>query len=320
MGSTKALLLAGVMALGVAQVARAADLSPPPPPPMPEYAPPEPVQFGGWYLRGDVGVGIASSPDFRSSLFNTQDDGSLLRLSSADVDTLGIGRDSQSIGDSAILGIGVGYQWNPWLRFDATGEYRTSQALNSIEHYDAGYAFNQGVGYDAVPTGQFAHDEYHGQVQSTVFLVNGYVDLGTWYRMTPYLHGGVGFAYNHLSTMVDRGAGVDVKDFDGNVVSAGYGEGGFGTTRGVEKFDLAWAAGAGVSYDITRNVKLDLSYRYLDMGTIKTGLYECNAGCLRESQRIHLASNDIRLGLRWLITDYAAPPVYVPETPIIRKD
>jgi opacity protein-like surface antigen len=310
------------VAFGAAHAAQAADLAYPPPPP--EFIPAEPVQFGGWYLRGDVGAGIAAAPNFRSSFY----DENYAPLSAADVSAQGIGRDSERIGDSAIIGVGVGYQYNPWLRFDATGEYRTAQQLNALEHYDASVGYNSVAltnGTPTIPSNQYAHDEYNGQVQSSVFLVNAYADLGTWYRMTPFLGGGVGFSYNHLSAMIDRGAGVDLVDANGNVVAAQTGEGGFGYTKAVGKLDLAWAAMAGVSYDISRNVKLELSYRYLDMGSINTGLYQCNASCTHENQRISLASNDVRLGLRWMFgsADIAPQPVYYPppppEQPIIRK-
>ena len=70
MGTCKALLVAGVAVFGAVGAAFAADL---PPPPVMDYPPPEPVSFGGWYLRGDVGVGVASSPDLKSTFDETVD-------------------------------------------------------------------------------------------------------------------------------------------------------------------------------------------------------------------------------------------------------
>ena len=37
----------------------------------------------------------------------------------------------QDIQDSAIFGMGIGYAWNNWLRFDVTGEYRTRAGFKS---------------------------------------------------------------------------------------------------------------------------------------------------------------------------------------------
>ena len=64
MGSFKSLALAGVFAVAASATALAADMLPPPPP-MPYGPAPVPVEFGGgWYLRGDVGVGALDFDKF----------------------------------------------------------------------------------------------------------------------------------------------------------------------------------------------------------------------------------------------------------------
>ena len=281
MGNTRALLLAGAVALGVADIAQAADL--PLAPPLPSYAP-EPVAFSGWYIRGDVGAGVAFEPDIRSTFEETVYDNRFVH---------------KSIGDSAIIGLGVGYEFNNWLRFDVTGEYRTPQHLHALEGYspppDAGL-----VGT--------AYDDYTGSVQSSVFLANAYVDLGTWYGLTPYVGGGVGAAYTIVSKLTDNGIGG----------IGGYGYGGYGIAPSHGTFDLAWAGMVGMSYALTQNLKLDVGYRYLDMGDAQSAAIACTVPSACEKQHYHLASNDIRIGLRWMINDdVPAPP---PEAPIIRKD
>src|ERR1700712_5293320 len=52
MRSVKSLIAAGAASL-LSSVAFAADMAISPPPPM--YAPPPVEEFGGWYLRGDIG-------------------------------------------------------------------------------------------------------------------------------------------------------------------------------------------------------------------------------------------------------------------------
>ena len=96
--------------------------------------------------------------------------------------------------------LGVGYQFNNWLRFDVTGEYRGGSQFQSL--YVLNDAGNTGTGN---PT-QLA-DFYRGNISSWVGLVNGYVDLGTWWGITPYVGAGVGLASNTLSGMTDQGRG-----------------------------------------------------------------------------------------------------------------
>lgn len=293
MGTCRALFIAGAALVGAFGSAHAADL--PPPPPMPYMPAAEPVSFSGWYIRGDVGVGASESADLRSSF----DAGFVVPDARFD---------EQSIGDSAFAGAGVGYQFNSWLRFDVTGEYRTSQSLSAVESYDCG-AFGC---TDAFGNSR-AYDKYSGSVQSIVALFNAYADLGTWYGFTPFIGGSIGGSFNEVSSITDQGVNG----------ANGFGVGGFGFSRKRWDNDLAWAATAGISYAISPNLKLELAYRYLDMGDIKTGAIVCQntPACGDEVQKIHLASQDVKLGMRWYFTDIVAPePVYAPPPPIVRKD
>lgn len=291
MGNLKALLLAGAVAFGAAETVHAADL---PPPPAFEPVAPEPVDFGGWYLRGDVGVGSTLQPDIRSSF-------------DASVTVPDAHFDDRRLGDSAFVGGGVGYQLNHWLRFDATGEYRTAASFNAIESYNAGYFFSP-------PDGTRAYDTYTAQVQSTVALINAYVDLGTIAGLTPFLGAGVGGSFNRVDGLTDVGVG-------------GINQG-FGYARSRSNVSLAYAGMAGISYAVTPNLKLELAYRYLDMGDARSGQINCqNVGtCPHEVQKIGLASQDVKIGMRWMIGDagYAPPPPVPyyqpgPPPPLVRK-
>ena len=55
---------------------------------------------------------------------------------------------------------------------------------------------------------------------------------------------------------------------------------------------------AGVGYTVNPRLKLELGYRYLNMGTI-----------------FKVSSHDFRLGMRWLFNDLPPPP----PLPLIRK-
>ncbi|MCC3243725.1 outer membrane beta-barrel protein [Methylocystis sp. WRRC1] len=288
MGRSFALILAAAAVVGASASAHAADLLPPPPP---IEAPPPPVDFGGWYLRGDVGVGVNQLTNLRSTfdptvvvpmpLFN-----------------------QYSIGDAAFAGAGVGYQFNSWFRADVTGEYRTAANYRATQSYTDIWS---APGFSPCGIGARCHDTYNGQHSAAVFLANGYFDLGTWYGITPYVGGGIGFAVNWLQ---------NVNDFSAQPA------GGFGYASDTNRTNFAWAVMAGLAYNVTPNLKLEVGYRYLDMGTINTNPIYCQgvAVCPRERQSFDLASHDIRLGFRYMLGGFAPAPVLAPPPgPLVRK-
>lgn len=282
MGRRLALLLAAAIAAGAAAGAQAADLLPPPP--MPMEPPPD---FGGWYLRGDGGVGAYQLSDLRSTftdptvvvpapLFN-----------------------SASIGDAGFAGAGVGYQFNNWFRFDVTGEYRTAAQYGAIQSYSDIWS---APGKSPCGITARCHDVYNGQHSAAVFLANGYFDLGTWYGITPFIGGGVGFGVNWLQNFYDISAQP---------------AGGFGYAADHTRTNFAWQLSAGLAYNVTPNLKLEVGYRYLDIGKFNTGRISCQgvAVCAGEVQSAYLASHDIRLGFRYVIPTLAPPP----PPPLMRK-
>ena len=290
MRSTRTLAIMGAAIAGLAAVStigHAGDLAPAPLP-----LPPAPVidtpccgTEPGWYLRGDIGVGanqvgkhsIATSP-----------------VSATAADVVGYNDD---LGSSVFGGVGVGYALNSWLRFDGTVEYRGGGSLSSVDYYgpNAANGFNTGK------------DFYRANVSSIVGMVNAYVDLGTWYCLTPYIGGGVGVAYNRITGFTDQGYSVPAGGPSGVYFKEG------------DKTNFAWALMAGVAYDVSSNLKLDLGYRYLNYGKVSTGSSVPQFGppTYVYTQK-ELESHDFRLGMRWIFADKSAPkqPSY---SPIIRK-
>ena len=195
------------------------------------------------------------------------------------------GFDSTSYSDNMFIGGGVGYAWNNWLRFEATAEYRAKSRVYAIGHYT---------------TGGFHLDTYEGNLKSWLFLANAFVDLGTWNCFTPFVGAGIGAAYNTLA---------DFSDVNPSVAGFGFG-------RNPSEWHLAWALYAGLSYEVTKNFNIDLTYRYLNYGSI-TDTVDCFGGCNADSFKFKdLYSNDIMLGLRWTCCDLAPPPpryVYQPQ-------
>ncbi|HEX8166817.1 MAG TPA: outer membrane beta-barrel protein [Beijerinckiaceae bacterium] len=278
MGSFKSLALAGVLAVASSASALAADLLPPPPP-MPYQPAPD---FGGWYLRGDVGVssynrGKFSSPDQPPAVFYGED-----------------------LGAGAFAGVGVGYQFNGWLRADVTGEYRFSKGFKVFDKV-------------SFPSGTVINETTQGDFTSGVFLLNGYVDFGTWYGITPFIGAGVGFAHNMLSGFSDQSIVLTPDPVTGVTVASPSG----GWLGNGNKNHLAWALYAGLGYSVTPNLKLEMGYRYLNLGEAVTGPLNCFCGSTFSALKVKdLDSHDIKIGFRYML---AAPPPPAFEAPIVRK-
>jgi len=262
--------LAALAAFTTSPVARAADM--PLPPPVIE-------EFSGWYLRGDIGF---SNQQVRT-LFNQQD------LAFASIQHVDKGFDA-----APLFGLGVGYYFNNWLRFDVTGEYR-------------GNANFHGLDIGALPGGGFAVDRYTASKSEWTFLLNGYVDLGTWYRITPFVGAGVGFSRNTISNFGDFSTCINSLSCAGNGGSDAFA----GTAS---KWNFAWALHAGLAYKVSKNFMVELAYRYIDLGNATTS----NAVAFDGSSVFppfefqHLTSHDVKLGLRFNLDGFAPSPVYAP--------
>ena len=201
----------------------------------------------------------------------------------------GFAFDQHSIADTMFVGGGIGYELNSWLRFDVTAEYRAKTQVNA-----------RGI-YDPVT---FQGDAYQGYLKSWVFLANAFVDLGTWNCFTPFVGFGIGAARVTLANFTDTGIGTT----------------GVGFGRDSSKWNFAWALHAGVAYEITKNFKIELAYRYLNYGSV-TDTVDCVVSCgPPDSYKLsNLYSHDLMLGLRWTCCDTAPPPpryVYTPPPPV----
>jgi len=280
MGSLKSLMLAGAAAFVIIPGAHAADLGPLAPPPV---APPVEDCCGGWYLRGDVGVGTIRNAKW------------------FDTDNAAVGGffAQQANADVSFIGGGIGYQWNSWLRVDATAELRGATEFKATDSLFNGFVQN--------PNGSFGSQQFNffeTKVSSIVVLANVYADLGTWWCLTPFIGAGVGGALNTVRGMTDMGA------FSSGAV------GGFGFADDHDKWNLAWAIHAGVAYNVSNNLKLEFAYRYLNLGDAMSGTLHCGNGCTSAPVEIHdIQSHDFKIGMRWLLNEPPPPP----PPPIMRK-
>ena len=278
MRSVKFLVAAGAASL-LSSAAFAADMPSIMPAPQPYYAPPA-QDFGGWYLRGDIGM-TNSKGTLHNNLYDTLPAGSTLV------------QNGEGFTGGTSYGVGVGYQFNSWFRADITGEYRSRVAFSGTD-----IATFQG--------GSSLSDVYQGGYTSWVGLVNAYVDLGTWWCLTPFIGAGVGAA--HIETTGLQDSGLVFAPGVGSEFPSSF------FANGASVTNFAWAAHAGVAYKVNNNFTVELAYRYLDMGTAVHGFGQSfdgsNAGPSSFQFR-DLTSQDVKLGVRWTCCDVepAAPPV-----------
>jgi opacity protein-like surface antigen len=281
MRSVKFLIAAGTASI-FSTVAFAADMPIMPPP---SYGPPPVQEFGGWYLRGDIG-------------FSNQNVKNVLDTNSAAYDNIAVSQ-TKSFSSAGIYGGGVGYQFNNWFRADVTGQYRGKSSFTGLDVTTGTGPF---VGFRGT-------DNYTATKSELLFLANAYVDLGTWWCITPFIGAGVGTARVSVANFNDTG------DFiNGGVQAHSFNYAGEGN-----KWNFAWAAHAGLAYRVAQNLTLELAYSYVDMGSGITGAtysfdQVTNTTHAPFSFR-NITSNDVKLGLRWNLDSFAPPP----PSPVIRK-
>ncbi|GAA0776618.1 porin family protein [Roseibium denhamense] len=263
----KRLSLTG-FAIAVSTAGYAADL----PTPVIEHIPEVPAAAGGWYLRGDIAYKVYGDP---SGSFN---DGLIgdLRF------------ERESIDNAWMIGVGVGYKFTDYLRTDVTLDYETPAAVK-------GYAVCGAC------TGGFS--EEGTDIDVWTVMLNGYIDIGTWHRITPYVGAGIGAAYVRTDNTYSINPGSTGRsEYDGEN----------------SEWNFAWALMAGASYAVTDNWAIDAGYRYKDLGEAKTVvLNDVGTGGSRIKWE-DLTAHEFRLGARYTFdTAPSAGPVYYnPQTPI----
>jgi opacity protein-like surface antigen len=270
--STRSLAAAVAAVLLAIPAAQAADL----PPLQPMYHPAPSADLSGWYLRGYIG----GSNQKVDNLTNVVSAGTTVSTTYLDFDA------------SPFYGLGVGYKLNDWLRFDLTGEYRSAANFKGAQTARFG--------------GIILPDQYIATKSEWLFMANAYVDLGTWWCITPFIGAGVGTAQVNINNFTDTGA----TQAGATILSTTYG-------ANASQWNFAWAAYAGLAYQVSPNFTVDFSYRYLNLGGAKTGPTNSFDGVTVVNgtpfKFDNITSQDFMIGLRWTCCDAPAPP------PLIRK-
>jgi opacity protein-like surface antigen len=269
MRAANKLILAGLGAVLLSPLtANAADIIQPIIP-----APPAPVvTVGGFYLRGDVGFSNQSVDNLSNVLYDTVPGGAAA-----------VRHVQKSFDAAPIADIGIGYKWNQWLRTDLTAEYRGAANFHGMDIFP-------------VAGGGTGVDTYSASKSEWLFLANAYVDLGTWWGITPFVGGGVGTSRNTISSFTDNGLNL----------GGGGGPAVPGSARGAtaSEWNFAWAGYAGLAFDVTPNLTLELAYRYLSLGNAHSGDLIAFDGTNTVNNPMkfrNLTSQDVRIGLRYML-------------------
>lgn len=212
--------LVAVLLAGVAGPALAADLI---------EEPIVPEVYGGWYIRGHIGMSNQFFDELDSDLFSIPfahgwyDDG--------------------GFSSAPIVGGGIGYQFNDYLRGDLTVEWRGKSDFYALDWVEA----EEG---DPITT-----NEYTAKKSELVFMANGYYDIGDFYGITPYVGAGIGASYNRISHFRDVGQITP---------SAGYAD-------DESEWNFAWALHAGLGFQATDRMMIDFGYSFISLGDASTG-------------------------------------------------
>ena len=303
--------LCGSAALGAHQAA-AADFPKFPVETAPDFIN-KPVELGsGWYLRGDLAMSKNSGPRLTSDMLDGKkslwavDIGAGYKFNNwlrTDATlTFNKGRDIAKNGATV------------------TCPYRLSGLTSQIGNFQLGYLWDD------------VHDTCsslsQAELRKTDLMLNAYVDLGSWGGFSPFVGVGAGVSMlksssslKYLKTSDGSGYAADLTptgtfphiwtDPSGNPVTTWTDAAGVVHTgsppvsfdkqnwdRKANKtaFNLAWSLMGGVAYDLTPQLKTELSYRYMNSGS-----YTSLGGPLLSAVKSTVSSHQVRLGLRYQI-------------------
>jgi outer membrane protein OmpA-like peptidoglycan-associated protein len=179
----------------------------------------------------------------------------------------------------------VGYRFSPLFRSDVTLDYIPSLHVS---------------GHNSLLTGV----SNSADLSALVGLLNGYLDLdglkpGMLGPLQPYLTAGLGIARDDLGRTTYSATGLPS---------------GALTQNGSTRTNFAWGVGAGVGYALTSNLTIDLAYKYLDLGEMRTGSVGTVFGASIATTPIKadLQVHTVMLGLRFA---FGAPPAPPPPSP-----
>ncbi len=222
----------------------------------------------GWYLRGDIGYSNQEVDSLDNALF---------------AGTANLEFHTLNFESGNTFGVGVGYRFNNWLRFDITGEYRAETEFHGFDTWTDG-------------NGDPRFNDYTAKKSEWLALANAYLDLGSWHGLTPFVGGGVGMANVRLRSFRDAGITYGTPgDPSTGVPTMAY-------AGDHDEWNFAWALYGGLGFEVTDAFTVELAYRYLDLGDGETGdiiAFDGTNNVFNPMKFEDLTSHDIKLGVRY---------------------
>lgn len=166
--------------------------------------------------------------------------------------------------NSYLLGVGVGTNISENFRSDLTLSTRNYKLDNNT--IEDGDALNRSQ-----------------KIKSLTLMINGYYDIEASDSITPYITAGVGVARNNAGTLVSNSPGL---------LNATY--------NSKTSTNLAWQIGAGTAFRLSDNTSLDIGYKYVNLGKIKTGAGVLTPGKFNmTAAKTKLRAQEITAGIRF---------------------
>ncbi|SDA78518.1 outer membrane protein [Mesorhizobium qingshengii] len=218
----------------------------------PDYVP---VEVGsGWYLRGDVSYLVQKS--FKNGDFTFPSAINNENFSESE--------------DAYFASVGFGYHFNDYLRADLNLGYFPGNKVNFS--YDDTATATPSI----VASGNLKNYAIAG-------ILNGYVDLGTYVGITPYLGAGIGIV---RSTRKLSASYTDLNDSANS----------FAVQDNKSQYSLAYTLNAGLAYQVSKNVSVDLGYQYFSAPSAE---YVTAESLTSFPVKKGISNHQVKLGLRY---------------------
>jgi opacity protein-like surface antigen len=215
----------------------------------PDY---QPVEIGsGWYLRGDVSYLANKSFEKQDFAFTPA---------------------SFSNDETPVFAsVGFGYHFNDYLRADLNLGYLPGNKV-SVGYDDSATAVEP-----TIASANLKNYAFTG-------LLNGYVDLGTYVGVTPYVGAGIGFirSTSKLSASYTTENGDDTDDFV--------------LKNNRTQYAFAYTLNAGLAYQVSKNLLVDLGYQYFSAPDAE---YVTAESLTSYPVRKGISNHQVKLGLRY---------------------